>query len=104
MKKTCYTCNFYGKCAVQVKSCNDWKEWDNETVVLNLEAFNGLWIGLHKKWYERYPQELYDERMKTISLYLAGETEKQITERLSSSISEEIIKELEEYEKQNPEG
>ena len=97
--KTCFTCLNYGRCAIQNKTCPDWSEWDGQTIVLNLEAFNGLWLGLHKKWWESYPSSLLEKRKKTIQLYLAGETEKQITERLSSTISEEVLKELDKYER-----
>ena len=90
MKNTCYTCNFYGKCQVQNKTCADWIPWDGETIVLNLEAFNGLWIGLHKKWFEKYPKQLLDKRFGQIKLYLAGETEHEIAVRLSNEIMEII--------------
>jgi hypothetical protein len=99
MKNSCYTCNYYGKCAVQVKSCPDWKEWDKETIVLSLDQFNGMWLGLHKKWYEKYDPKLLKDRQDTIALYLAGKTEKQIVDELSATIGEEVLKELDKYER-----
>jgi len=91
---TCFTCNFYGKCDVRVKTCPDWTAWDKSTIVLNLDAFNGLWLGLHKKWFERYPRSLLNKRRKVIKLYLSGETESQIINRLSTEITNNLLEVL----------
>ena len=65
MKKTCWTCNFFGKCTEERKVCVDWTEWDTKAATDNVEQFAAMWLKKHDKGFfkGRYDwRYIYDRR------------------------------------------
>jgi len=75
MKKSCYTCKFYGKCLVTNYVCNEWEEESGALplLTLNIIGFDGQWRGLHKKWYRRFDLQLTAKRVQANDRRMRGE-------------------------------
>lgn len=92
--KTCWTCEHFGKCRVDVKVCPDWVKYTGNAIVGNLGTFSQQWIKRHKKWYNKCDIELIVQRNKALMAYLKGKSEQEAATQAMESMIETTIEKL----------
>lgn len=76
MRRTCWTCDHFGKCNPIVRSCKDWQPFGGTAVVFNIQGFAASWEKAHRRWWQRpFYKGLVAQRVHALDRYLAGRNE-----------------------------
>lgn len=95
MKKNCYNCKFYGKCAIENYSCPDWVIFNNDLIAtLNISGFNINWMKIHKKWYRKFDLKLISIRHEINQKFLQGQKVETFIETLENKIHNQAMEEI----------
>jgi len=93
--KSCYTCQFYGKCNVSTYKCKDWVKYSGGEVCLSVEGFNIAWLTANDIYiFRHFDHSIMRKRLSDNAEYLSGETVEKVIGDKESKIHDNSIEEI----------